>query len=164
MIKNIIVSTHSSHTLTLFRFWHYKSCTTFVKHFQFSYASFWKKWFYLWKKDPHFTYYHIRPDIKVHYIICWHSIEARQKIKKHSKTDWICHKKVAAETKQFSGPVPRKQHTLSHTSHNVRFKQTFLHFNVLAKKNFLKSMSFHKTRNILIKSGFKWITVKIKWK
>jgi hypothetical protein len=45
---------------------------------------------------------------------------------------------VAAETKQFFGPVPRKQHTLSHTSHNVRFKQTFLHFNVLAKKLFKK--------------------------
>ena len=90
----------------------------------------------------------------IHYIICWHFIETRKKIKKHSKTDWICHKKVAAETKQFSGPVPRKQHTLSHTSHNVRFKQTFLHFNVLAKKNFLKSMSLHKTRNILLKNFF----------
>ena len=60
---------------------------------------------------------------------------------------------MAAETKQFSGPVPRKQHTLSHTSHNVRFKQTFLHFNFLAKKNlFKKKMSLHKTRNILIKT------------
>lgn len=62
---------------------------------------------------------------------------------------------MAAETKQFSGPVPRKQHSLSHTSHNVRFKQTFLHFNVLAKiklKNFLKSISLHKTRNILVKT------------
>ena len=59
---------------------------------------------------------------------------------------------MAAETKQFSGPVPRKLHTLlSHTSHNVRFKQTFLHFNVLAKKNFLKCMTLHKTRNILVK-------------
>lgn len=59
---------------------------------------------------------------------------------------------MSAETKQFSGPVPRKQHSLSHTSHNVRFKQTFLHFNVLAKKNFLKGISLHKTRNILVKT------------
>ena len=61
---------------------------------------------------------------------------------------------MAAETKQFSGPVPRKQHTLSHTSHNVRFKQTFLHFNVLAKKKLFKKYEFSQNKEYFDK---KWV-------
>ena len=62
---------------------------------------------------------------------------------------------MAAETKQFSGPVPRKLHTLlSHTSHNVRFKQTFLHFNVLAKKKLFKMYDFAQNKEYFGKTFF----------